>query len=167
MIRIALIGCGKKKRAGTHRARWLYTGALFTKALAYAERDFIDIFVLSAKHGLVELDDELDDYDRRMPTARADKEAWAEAVAQALRARYVDCALELTMLAGASYIQPLRDATRIRGDKWSFHCPLSGLQVGQRLRWFNMVAPPPRGLCGTDRIRNGCTLPFAHERPCV
>jgi hypothetical protein len=65
---IAIIPCGGEKLAASAPARELYTGAMFTQTLSSIEAsgDFDRIIILSALHGLVELDAELAPYDLRM-----------------------------------------------------------------------------------------------------
>lgn len=77
-VRVALVGCGAAKLPGRHRARDLYTGSLFRAALAHAERSADEVLILSALHGLVGLDDELDAYNVRLDKYRdAERDQWA------------------------------------------------------------------------------------------
>src|SRR5207237_7414359 len=82
VIRVVLIGCSKKKRAGRHPARALYQGALFKAALAHAQRIGAGTFVVSARHGLVALDTELDAYEHRLRPS--ERESWGYSVSVAL-----------------------------------------------------------------------------------
>jgi hypothetical protein len=61
---LAIIPCGARKRQGTHVARELYVGPYFRAALRWAETGRFDrVLILSAKHGLVDLDDQVESYD--------------------------------------------------------------------------------------------------------
>ena len=64
---VYLVGCGKSKLDHPAPARHIYTGSLFQKALEYAEmkalREGADIWILSAKHGLLSPGDIIDPYD--------------------------------------------------------------------------------------------------------
>jgi len=61
---IAVIGCGKAKRDGRHRARDLYTGNIFRAHLKLAEAlRPRAIYVASAKYRLIGIDDEIESYD--------------------------------------------------------------------------------------------------------
>lgn len=61
---LAIIPCGARKREGTHAARDLYTGPYFRAALAWAENGGFDqVLILSAKHGLLDLNDPVESYD--------------------------------------------------------------------------------------------------------
>jgi len=61
---LAIIPCGARKREGRHAARDLYVGSYFRAALRWAETSGADrVLILSAKHGLVGLDEQVDCYD--------------------------------------------------------------------------------------------------------
>lgn len=65
---VVVISCGGKKRPGRHRAFRLYTGIYFQEALGaalkLAPKD--RIFILSGKHGLLPLEQEVDSYEQRI-----------------------------------------------------------------------------------------------------
>lgn len=65
---IVNISCGKQKLACPAQARELYTGPYFKATLAYALTiaPAENVFVLSAKYGLVRLGDRLKPYDLKM-----------------------------------------------------------------------------------------------------
>jgi hypothetical protein len=61
---LAVIPCGARKREGVHPAADLYVGPYFRAALRWAQTSGADrILILSAKHGLLELDTEVESYD--------------------------------------------------------------------------------------------------------
>lgn len=70
-----VVPCGAAKLDGPAPARELYVGAHFRFALAAVEaaaaRDGARVMILSARHGLVDLDDELAPYDEKLTTVRA------------------------------------------------------------------------------------------------
>lgn len=142
MRSIALIGCGKEKLPRRAKARDLYTGALFAKALAHVSAGNFDAaFVLSAKHGLVELDEEIEPYDLRISDfdgwERAD---WGHAVFLSLELKYdTRRPLDLVVFAGADYAEPLRWQLA-DVSLWGIVEPLKGLGIGERLRWLNQHA---------------------------
>lgn len=73
MKTIYIIGCGAQKRAVKSPAAELYTGPYFRACLRYARSKAADtdIYILSAKHGLLSLTDEIEPYDQRMTMRRA------------------------------------------------------------------------------------------------
>lgn len=79
-----MIQCGKSKRAGTYPARLLYTGLYFRLLLAIADRLTTpdNIYILSAKHGLVRADEPILSYDLRLSDLPNDQiESWRASVA--------------------------------------------------------------------------------------
>jgi hypothetical protein len=140
IVRVVLVGCSKKKLDGSHAARDLYQGALFKAALAHAERVGDETFVVSAFHGLVPLDRELDNYDRTLRTA-IERESWAYRVCSDLRGRMKRRRYAVTILAGETYAEPLRKYLQIlNGDDLEVCTPLAGLSLGFQLRWFRIAA---------------------------
>ena len=63
---IALIGCVKSKNKGIHKACDLYNSPLFKYQLEYAKRQTNNIYILSAKHGVLKLDDKIRDYEQTL-----------------------------------------------------------------------------------------------------
>lgn len=150
-VRVALVGCGAAKQAGRHKARDLYTGALTRAALAHAERTADETLILSALHGLVGLDEELDAYDLRLDSYRkTEREQWAYRVLCALAQRFRGLEIELTIYASATYADGVERALLMyrqrprRSTDPAFvgfhvracHTPLAGLTLGRRLPWF-------------------------------
>ncbi len=134
-VAIALVGCGRRKAATRRAARALYLGSLFRRSLAYAERIADEVFILSALHGLVELDHDLAPYDFSIEELRQrEREQWAHQVAVRLSAAYGRAALRVIGLAGHSYLHPLAGPLTDRG--WALDRPLQGLGVGARLAWL-------------------------------
>lgn len=66
-------------------ARDLYTGDLFKLSLAAAERLCRRVVILSALHGVVTLDQQLGWYDRKLPTAKREREQWQSRVSMTLQ----------------------------------------------------------------------------------
>jgi hypothetical protein len=81
--------CGKNKLPHKAMAKDLYTSPRFQKSIEYAKTltDYSCIFILSAKHGILKLEGEIDPYDMsiyKMPIQ--DKKAWSERVISLLEA---------------------------------------------------------------------------------
>lgn len=142
---VGLVSCSSQKLRRAAAARELYTSALFQKSLAFAERTCAVTYVVSALHGLVELDQMLEPYDRTLAQmTRHDRACWAARIVVALIDEH-GASAEYVVLAGDAYAKPLRRAfgnvdgpggiDLIHPDQ--VHEPLAGLQIGERLRWFN------------------------------
>ena len=63
---IALIGCVKSKNKGIHKACDLYNSPLFKYQLEYAKKKTNNIYILSAKYGVLKLDDKIRDYEQTL-----------------------------------------------------------------------------------------------------
>lgn len=145
-MRIGLVGCGKKKLDRAAPTRELYTGPLFRAALRYAEATCDRVFVLSAKHGLVELDAVVEPYDLRISDlSPEDRRAWSLGVASRLTGAsvYESNPVEVVVLAGRDYC-----AAITRPDHMTLTEPLFGLQIGERLRWLAQHTPGAGDECG-------------------
>ncbi len=82
MKKIVLISCVSKKRPTKSKARDLYISPLFRKNLEYALKLKPDqIFILSAKYGLVSLEEEIEPYDLTLNTMSANEvKDWSKGV---------------------------------------------------------------------------------------
>ena len=82
MKRIALLSCVSKKLDHPAPAAELYTSPLFRLSLAYARQLHPDaIHILSARYGLVDLDEVIVPYDVTLNTMpAAERRAWAQRV---------------------------------------------------------------------------------------
>ena len=65
---MVIVACGAKKLDRPARARDLYVGSYFRACLAYALAIALakDIFILSAKYGLIGINDQIEPYDLKM-----------------------------------------------------------------------------------------------------
>ena len=84
-----LISCSGAKHNYRAKAKDIYTGCLFIKSLKYARSLMPEnIFVLSAKHHLLRLEDEICPYDlplKEMPARK--RKCWAKEVCRMLKKR--------------------------------------------------------------------------------
>jgi len=132
MRHIVLISCVSKKLGKPVRARDLYISPLFKFNLAFAESLKPEaIYILSAKHGLVKLDQRLVPYNETLNTKKVSEiETWAEKVLAQLH-RVADLEHdEFIFLAGERYrrfILPRMRHARV---------PLKGLGLGRQLQFL-------------------------------
>lgn len=140
MTMIGLVSCSSLKMGGAARARDFYASPLFRASLAYAESHCERTYVLSAKHGLVGLDDEIEPYNLALTQLRAfERVIWAHRVAIQLVAREgADRSLRVMFLAGREYVDPIIAA--IRPLRWITVDPMHGMQIGERLSWLARYA---------------------------
>ena len=130
MRRIVLIACASRKRPQACKARDLYVSPLFQKNLRYAERLAPDqIYVLSAKYGLLGLDDEVRPYELTLNAMPADEvKYWAEQVLRQLAERTDLQQDQFVFLAGAKYRHYLIPHMA------HVEVPFEGLSIGRQLR---------------------------------
>ena len=138
-MKVGLVACSKTKLDRAAPARELYTSPLFRMSLERAQQVSGVVYVLSAFHGLVGLDQVLEPYDRKLTDLpKAARAAWGGRVVDQLAARHAGQTM-LMAYAGAEYVKPIRNALVFKfgghGAERRFQIvePLSGLQVGQRL----------------------------------
>ncbi len=159
-LRVYLIGCGSKKREAPASARELYTGGLFSMTRRFVEATGAPWFILSAAHYLVKPDQVIEPYDRSLADLDGGQRAgWGEIVIGDLvgelralgwrpgRGGRAGSPVELVILAGRAYVDPIRDGRLLRSS-WSVSEPLAGLGVGHRRGWLSrslreIAAPAP------------------------
>ncbi len=130
MKKIILISCVSKKRTRKSKAKDLYISALFKKNLQYALQQNPDqIFILSAKYGLVTLDEEIEPYDLTLNTMSASEiKQWAAKVRQQL-SEHADLREDLfVFLAGEKYRKYLIP------HMIHVKIPFEGLTIGKQLQ---------------------------------
>ena len=122
MKTIVLVSCVSRKRNQVTKAKDLYFGPLFESSMAYAHTLGADaIYIISALHGLVELDDEIGPYDvtltyvqpaKRKPGLKIldsqEKAEWGERVCSQLAERADLVSDKFILLASVAYAKPLR-----------------------------------------------------------
>ncbi len=139
---MVLIGCGASKRTERSRVRDLYTGALFRKALAYAETLAADgdIFVVSGFYNTpLRLDAEILPYERKLDDMpKPYREGWGRLNAAMICENYhvARFATEVVILAGGEYARCLRLGFACRPGI-IVREPMAGLMIGERLSWLN------------------------------
>lgn len=128
--RVVLISCAAKKLRQAARAQDLYMSPLFRRQLAYARKLAPDsIFILSAKYGLVDLDEVIEPYDLTLKDLGSrDRQAWAGRVLAQLQRKADLSADRFIVLAGVPYRQFLTPAL----GHWE--APLKGLTIGRQLQ---------------------------------
>jgi hypothetical protein len=138
--RIGLVGCVKEKAPRPCAAKELYRSTLFLGRRAYVERTCDDWWILSAAHGLVDPDDELEPYDETLKDAgRARRRAWSAEVLAAIDRRVSPSPGGVFEIhAGAEY----RDYGLVAGlEKRGcvVEIPTRGLPIGQQLRFYKLA----------------------------
>ena len=121
---IALVSCGKSKLAHKAMACELYTGTLFKLSYEYAINNSDQVFILSAKHGLVHPNTRIEPYNETLNgKSKHDQKKWAYKVLQTLPK-----ADHYIILAGENYRK------YITQKMCSYEVPLEGLSFGHQLQ---------------------------------
>ena len=128
--RIVLISCVSQKLPHQAKAKDLYIGTLFKLNLKYANKlNPDDIYILSARYGLLNLEQEIDPYEQTLNNMRAKEiKQWASQVIKQIRKISVVKETEFVFLAGekyGKYLLPYLNNVQI---------PLKGLRIGEQLQ---------------------------------
>lgn len=148
MKKVVLISCTKSKREYPCEAYKLYDkSSLFIKAYQYAMTLTNDIFIISAKYGLVPKDKIIEPYDVNLKNmSERERNVWGHKVISQLRERFDFNNTEFIILAGASYYTPLIC------EMIYYELPLKGLSYGRSLNSLQYLISG--GLLSQDRINN-------------
>ena len=132
MKRVVLIACASRKVQHRAKAPDLYVSDLFRMSLAFARTLRPEaLFILSARHGLVHPDDELDPYNLTLNTMPlAGVKAWSDIVFRQLQDRTTADADHFIFLAGDRYRRFLQPRLR------STEVPMAGLGIGKQLQYL-------------------------------
>lgn len=149
MKTVALVSCSLKKvrtaEGGTLPARELYSTSDFFRAqLAEAESRCPLVYVVSAEHGLVKLEQSLSWYDKTMAEVE-DKAAWGRGVVFALEALHPDEPLRLLVFAGSEYVEPIRQNMPAG---WTLEDPLAGMTLLERRHQLGVWRNARSGVAG-------------------
>lgn len=133
MSKIVLISCVSKKRNYRTAAWDLYVSPLFKKNLQYAKSIGADkIFILSAKHGLLELNDKIGPYNKTLnKMSSEDIKEWANLVRSQIAKRANLNRDHFIFLAGERYRKHLMPHIP------SYEVPMQGLGIGKQLKWLS------------------------------
>ncbi len=142
--RVALVSCVANKLDLAAKARDLYISPLFVKSLSVAEKTSDATHILSAHHGLVDLDTIIAPYNITLASfGKRDRLVWGRLIVESLVRRYSGETTEFTIFAGAVYVDPITEVLNERRKRdakvgmWNLHDPMHGLEIGERLRWLN------------------------------
>ncbi len=135
---IALISCVSMKLDKKAKVKDIYISPLFKKNLEYARnRNTPDesIFILSALHGLIGLEEEIDPYDVTLiDMSTREKNQWARKVFKQIQ-NHPDIPdlkeVKFIILAGMNYRETLEPVLP------NVEMPLLGLPIGRQLEWLS------------------------------
>ena len=132
MEKIVLISCVSKKLSKESKAQDLYISPLFRYNLEYAKSLKPDkIFILSAKYGLLNLDEEIEPYNKTLNEMNSNEiKEWANSVLNELSKVSNIKEDEFIFLAGDKYRKYLISHMN------NYKIPLKGLGIGKQLKYL-------------------------------
>lgn len=132
---IALVSCVATKRPGKCAARDLYSSAWFKKVRQHVETAGLRWYILSAKHGLLHPDQQIESYEMTLNKMGVrERQAWAQSVMRQIgdQLRGKD---KFVLLAGLRYREFLQPLLESEGAK--IRVPMAGLTQGRQLNWLD------------------------------
>lgn len=137
--RVCLIGCGRKKSEEKSNARSLYVSDRFKAALSLAERYCDDAFAVSAKHGLLKLDQAVPPYDLSIDQLDKGSVAdWANGVIDKLEKAFPNGA-QILLLMENSYSNPLTATIEARNSSLKPVEPLRNVEERFHTDWHQQA----------------------------
>ena len=132
MGKIVLISCASKKTDVKSKAKDLYISPLFKLNLSYAKSlNPEKIFILSAKHGLLDLDEEILPYNETLNTMKDNEiKEWGNNVISKLKNKIDLKNDEIIFLAGEKYRKYLIPYIN------DYKIPLQSLGTGKQLKFL-------------------------------
>ena len=134
---LLLVGCVKKKRSHVVLAKDLYDSTLWRWRRAYAEASGCSWYVLSAKHGLLDPNIELEPYDLALSDlSPADRRLWSQRVLRDLKASIPELRGKVIEIhAGQDYVKyglvkGLQEVDAV------VHCPLEHIGLFYQPAWY-------------------------------
>ena len=161
---VLILGCVSGKRLGPLPAKDLYDSDLFDRRRRYAEATGKPWVIFSAKHGILDPDDEIEWYDvalKELP--RRIRRAKGEEAVRQLEKRFGPLAgMIFETHAGEAYRTAIEGPLSDRGAR--LLNPVEGLRIGELKQWYGRQlgspetgpsAPPP---ARSDLVQGGITL---------
>jgi hypothetical protein len=134
MAEIALIACTKSKAGAALPAALLYQSPLFRKSLLYALSNTDRIFILSAKHGVLQMDEVVEPYELSIKDLDTTQRAnWISKVTTRLT-KLIVASDTVHLLAGLEYTRPLLPVFHKIGCR--IISPLGNKSLGHRISWL-------------------------------
>ena len=131
-MKIVLVSCASKKLPYKSKAKDLYISPLFKFNIKYARSLNPDkIFILSAKHGLIELNEEIEPYNKTLNNMSLKEiKEWSDKVISQLKNATDIKKDEIIFLAGERYRKYLTPHIV------NYKIPLKGLGIGKQLKYL-------------------------------
>ncbi len=150
MKTVCLVACTSKKALKPTTAADLYRSPLFDGARWFAENRCDSWYILSAKYGLLDPNEEVLPYDESLNgMAEPEKIQWTERVHERLIARIKEDT-RVVFLAGDQYRKYLQRLLHDAGIET--RAPLSELGIGRQVAWLQKLVTEKMRLSDLDRF---------------
>lgn len=151
MRNLILISCSSQKSAAAGKAKDLYQSDLFRKSFEYAKQqlaplwiqnlspDHNQIFILSAKYGLLNPHSFIFPYDESLNFMTPEKQQlWSNIVFRQLQDEYPghEYPSQIFFLCGQNYRKHLLPLVADHFYRSDIKTPLAGLGIGQQKQWL-------------------------------
>lgn len=151
MRNLILISCSSQKSAAAGKAKDLYQSDLFRKSFEYAKQqlaplwiqnlspDHNQIFILSAKYGLLNPHSFIHPYDLTLNDMSPEKQQlWSNIVLRQLQDEYPghEYPSQIFFLCGQKYRKHLLPLVADHFYRSDIKTPLAGLGIGQQKQWL-------------------------------
>ena len=130
---VVLISCVKNKMDVPCAARDMYISDLFKKSLSYAEQlsESATVYILSAKYGLLELNQRIEPYELTLNTMnKSQRMEWANKVLKQCKEKGISFDEEVIFLCGKKYREFLMK--EFKNSK----APLEHMGIGEQLAFY-------------------------------
>jgi cytoplasmic iron level regulating protein YaaA (DUF328/UPF0246 family) len=130
---IIFISCVKNKMDCPCVARDMYISDLFKKSLSYAKQshESATVYILSAKYGLLELDEQIEPYELTLNTMnKGQRKEWANKVLTQCKEKGISFDEETIFLCGKKYREFLMDEFK------NSSAPLKHMGIGEQLAFY-------------------------------
>lgn len=131
---IVFLSCVKSKQNKRCAAKDMYASDLFKKSLEYARQLHPRmIYILSAKYGLLELEDVIDPYELTLNTMTQNQQrVWAYKVIKQCQQKNIDFAERAIFLCGNNYRKYVMKQFQ-RAE-----APLKNMGIGKQLQYYKL-----------------------------
>lgn len=134
-MRVAVINCGSGKQSVKCKAKDMYIGSLFVASRKFAQTNYEQYCILSAKYHCLLPDDLIEPYDMFLGNFnKQEKQEWGSITAKQLLEKFPE-ETEFDFYVGQDYLEgilPVLDKSNV-----IYNCYLNHLGMGYKIQWFN------------------------------
>jgi len=140
---VVLISCTSKKKSYRCMAKELYYASeLFRASYSWAKRKGCEVYILSAKYGLLEETDIIEPYNETLLDKTPKEIAeWRNTVMATLKEKFDVANTKFVILAGKKYCEPITPYLV------HYELPLNGMRIGERISYLNCYTDENNDLC--------------------